>query len=63
MEILNAITQAVHNSLELEEIYKIALNMTMALENVDMAMFYLVDEDRKEAILQAHRDIPEDYTC
>jgi len=28
---------------------------------VDMVMIYLVDEDRKEAILQAHRNMPEDY--
>ncbi len=60
-EILNTITQAVHKSLELEEIYKIALDLTMALENVDMACVYLVDEGRKEAILQDHRNMPEDY--
>jgi PAS domain S-box-containing protein len=61
LEILNTITQAVHKSLDLEEVYKIALDMTIALENVDMAMIYLVDGDRKQAVLQAHRDIPEDY--
>jgi PAS domain S-box-containing protein len=37
------------------------LDMTIALENIDMAMIYLVDEYRKEAILQAQRNIPEDY--
>jgi PAS domain S-box-containing protein len=61
LEILNTITQAVHQSLGLEDVYKIALDMTMALENIDMAMIYLVDGDRKEAILHAHRNIPEDY--
>ncbi len=61
LEILNAITQAVHQSLSLEEVYKVALDMTIALENIDMAMIYLVDEYRKEAILQAQRNIPEDY--
>jgi PAS domain S-box-containing protein len=61
LEILNTITQAVHQSLELEEVYKVALDMTIALENIDMAMIYLVDKDRKEAILQAHRNVPEDY--
>jgi PAS domain S-box-containing protein len=61
LEILNAITQAVHQSLSLEEVYKVALDMTIALENIDMAMIYLVDDNRKEAILQAQRNIPEDY--
>lgn len=61
LEILSTITQAVHQSLDLEEVYKIALDMTIALENVDMAIIYLVDEDRKEAILQAHRNVPKDY--
>ncbi|MBI2485826.1 MAG: GAF domain-containing protein, partial [Deltaproteobacteria bacterium] len=61
LEILNTVTQAVHQSLELEEIYNVALDMVTSMENVDMAMIYLVDEDRKEAILQAHRNMPEDY--
>ncbi|HEX3035069.1 MAG TPA: PAS domain S-box protein, partial [Thermodesulfobacteriota bacterium] len=61
LETLNAITQAVHQSLDLEEVYNVALDMTVALENIDMAMIYLVDEDRKEAVLQAQRNIPEDY--
>jgi PAS domain S-box-containing protein len=59
--ILNAITQAVHQSLDLEEIYNVALDKVTSMENVDMAMIYLVDEDRKEAILQAHRNVPEAY--
>jgi len=61
LEILNAITQAVHKSLDLEEIYEIALDSVVSLEDVDMAMIYLVDEDRKEAILQAQRNLPQDY--
>ena len=58
LEILNTITQAVHISLDLEEIYNIALNMTSELESVDMASIYLVDRDREEAVLQAHRNLP-----
>jgi len=61
LEILNTITQAVHQSLELEDVYKIALDMTTDLENVDMVMIYLVDDDRKEAVLQAQRKLTEDY--
>ena len=61
LKILNTITQAVNQSLNLEETYNVALDAVTGLENVDMACIYLVDEDRKEAILQAHRNIPEDY--
>ncbi len=50
LEILNTITQAVHKSLELEEVYKIALVKVVELENVDFVVIYLVDEDRKEAV-------------
>src|SRR5919109_4783285 len=45
LEILNTITQAVHQSFDLEEVYRVALDMTIALENIDMAMIYLVDDD------------------
>lgn len=61
LSILSVISQAVHQSLDLEEVYKVALDMTIALENIDMAMVYLVDKDRKEATLQAHRNLPEHY--
>lgn len=60
LEILNTITQAVHQSFDLEEVYKVALDMITALENIDMATVYLV-EDGKEAIIQAYRNIPDDY--
>jgi len=60
-KILSSITQAVHQSLDLEKIYKITLDMTADLENVDMVTIYLVDEDRKEAVLQAQRNLPGDY--
>jgi len=61
LEILNTITQAVHQSLELEDVYKIALDMTTDLENMDMVMIYLVDENSKEALLQVSRNVSEDY--
>lgn len=61
LEVLNTVTQAVNRPLDLEEIYKIALDLTIGMENVDMAMVYLVDETKKEAVLQASRNIPEDY--
>jgi PAS domain S-box-containing protein len=61
LEISYAITQAVHKYLDLEDVFKIALDMTIALENVDMAFIYLVDLSTKEAVLRAHRNLPEDY--
>src|ERR1700758_711650 len=61
LRILTSLIQAVHRFSDLEEIYRVALDSIMELENVDMAMIYLVDEDRKEAILQAHRNVTEDY--
>ena len=63
LEILSAITQAVHQSLDLDEVYKVALDMTTALENVDMAVIYLVDEGRTEAVLQAHKNFQAVRTC
>jgi PAS domain S-box-containing protein len=61
LEILTNLIQAVHKSPDLEEIYRVALDSVMELENVDMVMIYLVDEQRQEAVLQAHRNVPEDY--
>lgn len=59
LTILNTITQAIHRSLDLQVVYDIALNMTTALENVDIAMIYLVN-DGNEAVLQAWSNIPND---
>ncbi|MGB7293418.1 MAG: GAF domain-containing protein, partial [Thermodesulfobacteriota bacterium] len=61
LEISYTITQAVHKYLDLDKVFKIALDMTIALENVDMAFIYLVDFGRKEAVLRAQRNVPEDY--
>jgi PAS domain S-box-containing protein len=61
LEIINTITQAVHQSINLEDVFKIALDMTIKLENIDMVMIYLVDREKKEAILKAFRNVPKDY--
>ncbi len=58
---LNAITQAVHKSFDLEETYRFALDNVINLKNIDIAAIYLVDWDRKEAVLQAQRNLSEDY--
>ncbi len=61
LEIVTAVTQAVHQSIDLENVFNIALDMTIGLDNIDMVMIYLVDDERKEAILKAYRNVPEDY--
>jgi PAS domain S-box-containing protein len=61
LEILNVITQVLHKTFDLDEVYKIALDLVIELENVDMAIIYLVDENTSEAVVQAHRNFPEHY--
>ncbi len=61
LEILTKIIQAVHKSPDLEEAYTRALDSVMKLENVDMAAVYLVDKQRNEAVIQAHRNLPEGF--
>ncbi len=61
LEILNTITQAVHQSLDLQDIYRVALDKVIELENVDIASIYMVDEAKKEALLQDHRNFPEEF--
>jgi PAS domain S-box-containing protein len=61
LEIINKITQTVHQSLDMGKVYNVALDSVMGLENVDMTMIYLVDESTNEAVLEAHRNVPEHY--
>ncbi|HSE83318.1 MAG TPA: GAF domain-containing protein, partial [Thermodesulfobacteriota bacterium] len=61
LEILIDLIQAVHRSSDLEEVYKVALDSTIKLENIDVIVVYLVDEERHEAVLEAHSNLPEVY--
>lgn len=61
LEILTRITQAIHNSQDLDYIYNTALDEIMRLDNVDMAGIYMVDEKTREAVLTAHRNLPQFY--
>lgn len=61
LNILINLIQTIHNSVNLKEIYKVALDSVVELENVDMAMVYLIDEGKYEVVLQGHRNLPEDY--
>ncbi len=58
LKILIRLIQAVHKSSNLEEIYSEALDSVMELESVDMAAIYSVDEEKREAVLEAHRNFP-----
>lgn len=61
LTVLNKLMQAVHRFLDLEEVYDVALETVVGTDIVDMAMIYLVDEEKKEAVLQAHRNLPDSY--
>ncbi len=58
---LNTLMKAVHRFLDLREVYNVALDMITNMEHVDMAMIYLVDKEKKEAVIQAWRNFPEYY--
>jgi len=59
--ILNTIIKSVHRSLNADEVYKIALDMSLDLEMVDMCCIYLVNETKSEAILKYQRNFPDNY--
>ena len=61
LKILTSLIQVVHKSTDLQEIYGVALDLVIELQNVDMVAIYLVDEEKREAVIQAHRNFPEDY--
>mgnify|MGYP001202144179 CR=1 FL=1 len=61
LNIIYKITKAVHESLDLKDLYKIALDMIIALDNVDMAFIYLIDDAKNEAVLEDYRNVPESY--
>jgi signal transduction histidine kinase/CHASE3 domain sensor protein len=61
LEILNEISQTIHKSVSLEDVYNIALDEITSFDSVDIAMIYLIDENTNEAVLVAHRNAPESY--
>lgn len=61
LTLLNKLMEAVHRFLDLEEVYKVALDTIISMQNVDIAMIYLLDEERKEAVLEAYRNVPDYY--
>jgi len=61
LEILHTISNAVHKSLNLQHIYNTALDIAINLQDIDTALIYLVNDNRTEAVLQAHSNLPEDF--
>src|SRR5579884_4174482 len=61
LEILTDLIQAVHKSYGLEDIYRVALDSVMKLDNVDMAVVYLVDKQKNEAVIQSQKNLPEGF--
>lgn len=58
---LNNVMETVHKFLDLQEVYDVALDTIIQMENIDMAIVYLVDQHNENAILQAHRKLPDAY--
>ncbi|MFI5323782.1 MAG: PAS domain-containing protein, partial [Thermodesulfobacteriota bacterium] len=46
---LNTLMKAVHSFLDLNEVYNVALDIVMRMENVDMAIIYLVDRGKERS--------------
>ncbi len=61
LNILITFIRAVHKASNLEEIYRVALDSVVELENVDIACIYLVNEIGNEAVMQDHRNFPEGF--
>lgn len=61
LESIIRITERVHSFKSLKDVYSAIIDSAAELENVDMVMIYLVDEERKEAVLEAWKNVPEDY--
>ena len=61
LEILTKISEMVHNSLDLGDVYKAALDSIISIDNVDITGVYLVDQTTNEAVIQDHRNFPDAY--
>ncbi|MEX0998795.1 MAG: PAS domain S-box protein [Thermodesulfobacteriota bacterium] len=61
MEILCRVVKTVHQSLNLKEVYEIALDIISTFENIDMTFLYLLDSRSEEAVLIAQRNVPQIY--
>ena len=61
LEILNKLSEIVHKSLDVAEVYKQALDEITSIDNVDVTGIYLVDKKTGNAVIQDHRNFPKGY--
>ena len=63
LSILSKISEEIHQSIDLDDAYRIVFDAIKDLNFVDLMALYLVEEDgdRREAVLQIHRGYPEEY--
>jgi diguanylate cyclase (GGDEF)-like protein/PAS domain S-box-containing protein len=61
LKIINSITQAMNQSIDLDDVFRIALDKVVEQGYVDIACVYLVDNAKNEAVLQDHRGFPDDF--
>lgn len=61
--ILSMVSQAVHQSTDLDQIYRTVLDVARDLRFIDLMAVYLTEGegDRREAVLQTHWGYPEEY--
>ncbi len=61
LELLNKLSDVVHKSLDVKEVYKKAMDEIVLIENVDISGVYLVDGKTGDAVIQDHRNFPQAY--
>lgn len=63
LRVLIKTVEAVHRSSDLKEIYDTALDLVVQLDKVNMAAIYLLDDSGENAVMQSHRNFPDDYVA
>jgi len=62
LEVLNTITRAIHNSLDIEKVCEMAIEMSTTLDYVDTTSLYIVNETGTSAELKYHSsNLPNSY--
>jgi diguanylate cyclase (GGDEF)-like protein/PAS domain S-box-containing protein len=63
LSILSAISQEVHQTIDLDHIYTMTLGLTKDLAFINLMAIYLIEGegDKREAVLQIHHGYPEEY--
>jgi diguanylate cyclase (GGDEF)-like protein/PAS domain S-box-containing protein len=61
LKIIGSMTEAMNQSIDLEDVFRIALDRVLEQGYVDIACIYLVDHVKNEAVLRDHRGFPDDF--